>query len=199
MNACLSASGGASWATTCSAKYAGFSGRKNVGLLRLAAEAGYDVLLTVDQGIPFQQRMSGQSLALIVISAPRSDIDTLKVMADSVIRALATIAATSSNWITRAAMRAEYSPTQGGRTLRHKRGANLRVRPISSIRQSRSSPAKPHSRSAGGRRRSASLPSGNETLPGNGTVPIEWRVTRPELPLLRHADKPWRVGRNGQA
>ena len=76
-----------------SARYAGFSGRKNGELLRLAAEAGYDVLLTVDQGIPFQQRMSGQSLALIVISAPRNDINTLEVMADGVIHALTTIAA----------------------------------------------------------------------------------------------------------
>jgi hypothetical protein len=76
-----------------SAKYAGFSGRKNGELLRLAAEAGYDVLLTVDQGIPFQQRMSCRSVALIVISAPSNDIGTLEVMADAVIGALATITA----------------------------------------------------------------------------------------------------------
>jgi len=74
-----------------SAKFAGFSGRKNGELLRLATEAGYDALLTVDQGISFQQRMSSESVALIVISAPRNDIDTLKVMADAVIRALATV------------------------------------------------------------------------------------------------------------
>jgi len=76
-----------------SVKYAGFSGRKNGELLRLAAQAGYDVLVTVDQGIPFQQRMSGQGIALIVISAPRNHIDTLKVMANTVVSALATITA----------------------------------------------------------------------------------------------------------
>jgi hypothetical protein len=94
MNACLSVSDAASRITTCTVlSTLASAAAKNGELLRLAAEAGYDVLLTVDQGIPFQQRMSGQSLALILISAPRNDIDTLKVMADKVIRALATIAA----------------------------------------------------------------------------------------------------------
>ena len=76
-----------------SARYAGLSGRKNGELLRLAAEAGYDVLVTVDQGIPFQQKVSGQSVAVIVVSAPRNDIHTLEAMADGVIYALATISA----------------------------------------------------------------------------------------------------------
>ncbi len=76
-----------------SAKWAGFSGRKNGELLRLAAEAGYQVLLTVDQGMPFQQSISIQTIALLVISVPRNDLETLKTMVDAVSRALATIAA----------------------------------------------------------------------------------------------------------
>ena len=76
-----------------SAKYAGLNGLKNGELLRLASQAGYDVLVTVDQGIPFQNKMSGQSVAVIVLSAPRNDIDILKCFASSVERALATIAA----------------------------------------------------------------------------------------------------------
>ena len=37
--------------------------------------------------------MSGQSVAVIVVSAPRNDIHTLEAMADGVIYALATISA----------------------------------------------------------------------------------------------------------
>jgi len=42
--------------THTSAEWAGFKGRKNGDLLRSAEAAGYDVLLTVDQGIPYQAR-----------------------------------------------------------------------------------------------------------------------------------------------
>lgn len=38
---------------------AGFSGKKNGVLLILAAQAGFDVLVTVDQGIPYQQNLDG--------------------------------------------------------------------------------------------------------------------------------------------
>jgi hypothetical protein len=38
-----------------SVRYAGFSGKKNGELLRLAEEAGYGAFLTVDQGIPYQR------------------------------------------------------------------------------------------------------------------------------------------------
>lgn len=37
------------------AQWAGLKGAKNGELLRAAESAGYDVLLTVDQGIPFQK------------------------------------------------------------------------------------------------------------------------------------------------
>jgi predicted nuclease of predicted toxin-antitoxin system len=74
-------------------RYAGFSGKKNGELLRLAEEAGYDVLLTVDQGIPYQHRMSGRRISIIVLRAPGNDIDTLKRMTAAAIRALTTIAA----------------------------------------------------------------------------------------------------------
>jgi hypothetical protein len=35
-------------------------------LLRLAEEAGYGVLLTVDQSIPYQNSMTGRGIAVIV-------------------------------------------------------------------------------------------------------------------------------------
>jgi hypothetical protein len=42
----------------------GFAGKKNGVLLTLAEQAGFDAFLTVDQGIPYQQRLEGLRIAL---------------------------------------------------------------------------------------------------------------------------------------
>lgn len=54
----------------------GWSGVKNGELLRLAA-AEFDVLLTMDRGIEYQQNLSDFGICLIVISAVSNDIDDL--------------------------------------------------------------------------------------------------------------------------
>lgn len=76
-----------------SVRYAGLSGKKNGDLLLLAEEAGYGALLTVDQGIPYQNSITGRGIAVIVLRAPGNDIDTLKQMTEAVARALITISA----------------------------------------------------------------------------------------------------------
>jgi hypothetical protein len=54
-----------------------WSGTKNTALLQLAA-AEFDVFLTVDQGIPYQQNLQGLDLALVIIKAPSNDINDLR-------------------------------------------------------------------------------------------------------------------------
>ena len=54
----------------------GWGGIKNGRLLRLA-EAEFDVLLTMDRGIKYQQNLSEIDLCLIVLSAVSNDIDDL--------------------------------------------------------------------------------------------------------------------------
>jgi|SRR5208283_3039093 len=49
-----------------SARYAGFSGLKNGELLDAAESAGFQVLLTVDQGFGHQQNLAGRSIALLI-------------------------------------------------------------------------------------------------------------------------------------
>jgi hypothetical protein len=44
---------------------AGFAGKKNGELLTLAEAAGFDVLVTVDRGLPYQQNLTGRKIALI--------------------------------------------------------------------------------------------------------------------------------------
>ena len=50
-------------------RYAGLAGLKNGDLLAAAETAGFDVLLTVDQGIEYQQNLSGRSIAIIILRA----------------------------------------------------------------------------------------------------------------------------------
>lgn len=51
-----------------SARYAGFSGLKNGELLTKSEAAGFDVLLTVDQGFEYEQNLSGRKIAVIILS-----------------------------------------------------------------------------------------------------------------------------------
>ena len=65
-------------------------GTKNGALLRRAASE-FDVVLTVDQGVPYQQNIEGLSLALVIVKAPSNDINDLRPKMPEVLRVLATI------------------------------------------------------------------------------------------------------------
>ena len=56
---------------------AGFKGLKNGELLR-AATGLYDVLVTVDQNLPYQQNLKSFDLAVLVLIAKRNTYATLK-------------------------------------------------------------------------------------------------------------------------
>lgn len=56
---------------------AGFAGKTNGELLSLAEQAGFDVLLTVDSGMQYQQNLAGRRIAAIVIRARSNNIDDL--------------------------------------------------------------------------------------------------------------------------
>lgn len=51
------------------AVYAGFGGLKNGALLRAAEAAGFDVVVTGDLGMQYQQNVSNRKLAVISLSA----------------------------------------------------------------------------------------------------------------------------------
>jgi predicted nuclease of predicted toxin-antitoxin system len=48
---------------------AGLAGKKNGELLDLAERLGYDVFLTVDKGIEYEQNLVGHSIAIIIVRA----------------------------------------------------------------------------------------------------------------------------------
>ena len=66
----------------------GWAGAKNGELLRLAA-AEFDVLITVDRNLEYQQSFEGLSLAVIVVHGPSNDITVLRPLMPAVLAAIA--------------------------------------------------------------------------------------------------------------
>jgi hypothetical protein len=77
---------------THTAQWAGFKGMKNGELLRAAESAGYDVVLTVDQGIFHQRSVASGRLAVIVLRSATNQLEDLRLLVGSVLEALAKIA-----------------------------------------------------------------------------------------------------------
>ena len=69
---------------------AGLKGLKNGQLLR-AATGYYDVLITVDQNLPYQQNFSLFHIALLVFAGKRHDYATLPPLVPQALIALKTI------------------------------------------------------------------------------------------------------------
>ena len=55
----------------------GWAGLKNGELLRAAA-GQFDAFITVDRNLPAQQRVDQLPFGVVVLGAPRNDIDTLR-------------------------------------------------------------------------------------------------------------------------
>jgi len=66
---------------------AGWAGVKNGVLLQLAA-TGFDVLLTVDRNMEYQQNFANLTIAVIVIHALSNDITALRPLMPAVQKAL---------------------------------------------------------------------------------------------------------------
>ena len=72
-------------------QWAGLKGKRNGELLRAAEVAGYDVLLTVDHGIPHQQPSSIRKLSIILVRSRTNQIEDLLPVVDAILWALETI------------------------------------------------------------------------------------------------------------
>jgi len=59
------------------ARYAGLAGLKNGDLLKAAEAAKFDVLLTVDQGIEYEQNLTGRKVAIIIFRTKSSRLQDL--------------------------------------------------------------------------------------------------------------------------
>ena len=57
--------------TIATANEKGWSALLNGQLLRAAQDAGFDVLLTTDTNLPFQQNLEGRQIAVVILSKNR--------------------------------------------------------------------------------------------------------------------------------
>lgn len=64
----------------------GWAGVKNGELLNRAEEE-FDVLLTMDQGIEYQQNLEGRELAIVTVAAPTNEYETLLPLVAEVVDA----------------------------------------------------------------------------------------------------------------
>lgn len=65
----------------------GWAGVKNGELLRRAGQQ-FDVLLTVDRNLEYQQSFSGASIAVVVVHAPTNDVADLLPLAPKILEVL---------------------------------------------------------------------------------------------------------------
>ncbi|MGO9058498.1 MAG: DUF5615 family PIN-like protein [Candidatus Binataceae bacterium] len=55
----------------------GWTGAKNGELLRWAVAAAFEVFITADKSIPFQQNLAQRALAIVILVAPSNAIEDL--------------------------------------------------------------------------------------------------------------------------
>ncbi len=73
------------------ADWAGLKGLKNGRLLQQAESNGYDVLLTVDQGVPHQQNFSQRRISVLVVRTRTNQMEDLLPAVGAILLALLNI------------------------------------------------------------------------------------------------------------
>lgn len=68
----------------------GWSGIKNGQLLKLA-EAEFDVFITVDRNLSFQQNLPQFNVAVIVLQAPSNRLEDLKPLMPKILESIGTV------------------------------------------------------------------------------------------------------------
>ena len=70
---------------------AGFAGTSNGELLALAERSGWQVLLTMDQGMPYQQNLKGRAISLAIVRARSNRLPDLLPHVPPILEALRSI------------------------------------------------------------------------------------------------------------
>lgn len=73
------------------AAFMGWSGIQNGELLRLAAGAGFDVLVTNDRGLEYQQNLQSLPVGVLVMLSKANTIEAIRPHLPAVLAALATL------------------------------------------------------------------------------------------------------------
>jgi len=62
------------------AAYAELAGLKNGALLAAAEAADFDILITTDQEIPYQQNLDGRRISIVILCAPTNRLADLTLL-----------------------------------------------------------------------------------------------------------------------
>ena len=73
------------------AAYAKLAGLKNGALLAAAEVADFEVIITTDQEIPYQQNLASRKIAIVVLCSPTNRLADLKPLIPATIEALHSI------------------------------------------------------------------------------------------------------------
>jgi hypothetical protein len=73
------------------AAYAKLAGLKNGALLAAAEVAAFEILITTDQEIPYQQNRNGMRISIIILCAPTNRLADLKRLMPAVLLSLKSI------------------------------------------------------------------------------------------------------------
>lgn len=74
-----------------SARFASLAGLKNGALLDAAEAGGFDVLITVDRGIPEQQNFAARKIGVVILLGQTNRLSDLAGLAPAVLSALESI------------------------------------------------------------------------------------------------------------
>jgi predicted nuclease of predicted toxin-antitoxin system len=66
----------------------GWAGFKNGELLRAAADAGFEVLVTADRNLQFQQNLSKSRIGIILLVAASNELEDLRPLVPSLLAAI---------------------------------------------------------------------------------------------------------------
>jgi hypothetical protein len=75
------------------ARFANLAGLKNGRLLEAAEAAGFEVLITVDQGIPDQQNLIGRRISILILCGHSNRLRDLQPLVPAAISALSSMRA----------------------------------------------------------------------------------------------------------
>ena len=73
------------------AAYANLAGLKNGALLAAAEAANFQILITTDQGIPYQQNLDGRRISILILCTPTNRLADLRLLVPTILQSLNSI------------------------------------------------------------------------------------------------------------
>ena len=77
----------------------GWSGKENGELLALAADSGFDAMLTKDAGVQYEQNLSNLPLSVIILKAATNDLEDVLPLVPALLGLLKNLSPNQVSWI----------------------------------------------------------------------------------------------------